>query len=127
MPMHPRPMAETVRPLLPSSRACILNLLALAVVPDTKLFEVLFLADTLQPLHNLAVAVVFLDRDMRHRRCRSCAVPMLVTRRAPDHIAGPDLLLGFAPTLGPADTGDRDQRLAARVRVPIASCAWLER
>src|SRR3954466_7797722 len=74
-----------------------------------------------------AVAVVFLDRDMRHRRCRSCAVPMLVTRRAPDHVVGPDLLLGFAPTLGPAHTGDHDQRLAARMRVPIASCARLER
>src|SRR6266478_1621247 len=90
-------------------------------------FEVLLVADPLQPLHDLAVAVVFLDRDMRHRGCRGCAMPMLVTRRAPDDIAGPDLLLGFAPALRPADTGDHDQCLAARMCVPVASRARLER
>src|SRR5438309_11358040 len=64
---------------------------------------------------------------MGHGRGGRCAMPMLLARRAPDHIAGPDDLDRAAPALNePAARGD-NQRLTERMRVPIAARARLER
>src|SRR5438067_4990530 len=73
---------------------------------------VLFVADLLHPVDGLAVEL-FLDGDVRHGRgCRG-AVPMLLTRREPDHVTWPDLLDRAAPALGPAAAGGHDQGLAS--------------
>src|SRR5438552_1069275 len=52
---------------------------------------VLFVADLLKPVHDLAFEL-FLNRDVRHRVGRRSAVPMLQARRKPDHIAGTNFL-----------------------------------
>src|SRR2546427_12487925 len=87
---------------------------------------VLLVGDLLHPVDTLAVELL-LDGDMRHRRGRRCAMPMLFARRAPDHIAGPDDLDRAAPALHEAAAGRDDERLTERMRVPITARAWLER
>jgi hypothetical protein len=81
---------------------------------------VLLVADLLQPIHILAVER-FLDGDMRHRRRRRRAMPMLQTRRKPDDVPWPDLLDGPALALNPPETGGGDQNLAERMAVPRGS------
>ena len=50
------------------------------------------------------------------------AVPVLLARREPDHVAGPDLLDRPAPAAATQpQPGRDDQRLAERVGVPGAS------
>ena len=55
------------------------------------------------------------------------AVPMLLTRRERDHVAGPDLLDRATPALSAAAACRHDQRLAQRVGVPGGPGAGLER
>src|SRR5262249_24319824 len=87
---------------------------------------VLFVADRFHPVHRLAVEL-FLDGDVRHGRGRRGAVPVLLARREPDHVARPDLLDRAAPALGQAAAGRHDQGLAQRVGVPRRPGAGLER
>ena len=63
------------------------------------------------PVHVLAVEL-FLDRDVRHCRGRRGAVPVLLTRREPDHIARPDLFDGAAPALRETAAACDDEGLA---------------
>src|SRR5215831_15828742 len=86
---------------------------------------VLLLADLLHPLNRLAVNPL-LDGDVRHGGGRRGPVPVLLARREPHHIPGPDLLARTAPALGPAAAGGDDERLAQRVRVPRRAGAGLE-
>src|SRR2546427_12982474 len=80
---------------------------------------VLLVGDLLHPIDDLPVEL-FLDGDVRHGRGGRCAMPMLFTRRARDHIAGPDDLDRAAPALHEAAAGRDDERLTERMRVPIA-------
>src|SRR5271168_5043489 len=97
--MQPSPMAETCKLPFPSLRFCMTFLLRGML--GRRSGQVLLVADLFQPIHDLAVQR-FLNGDMGHRRGRRRAVPMLLAGRAENHVAGPDLLFGFAPTLGPA-------------------------
>ena len=63
---------------------------------------------------------------MGHRRRRRCAVPVLLARREPDHVAGPDLLDRSTLALNPAAAGRDDQGLAERMGVPRGAGAGLE-
>src|SRR4051812_35210774 len=54
-------------------------------------------------------------------------MPVLLAGRTGDDIAGADFLFRLAPALRPAETGRDDQCLPARMRVPGAACARLER
>src|SRR6266581_2941864 len=87
---------------------------------------VLLVGDFLHPVDHLSVEFL-LDRDMGHRGGGRCAMPMLLAWRAPDHVAGSDDLDGAAPALHKTAAGCHDERLTQRMRVPIASRAWLER
>src|SRR5262249_36229009 len=70
---------------------------------------------------------LFLNGNVRHGRgCRG-AVPVLLTRREPDHVTGPDFLDRAAPALGQAAASRHDQGLAQRVGVPRRPSAGLER
>src|SRR5439155_12953067 len=105
--------------------------LAAAVRPAPAFFcpssaLVLFVGYLLQPVDRLA-AKLLLDGDVRHRRGWRGAVPVLLTRLEPDHVAGADLLDRAALTLHPAATGAHDQSLAQRMRVPRRARARLER
>src|SRR5687767_1746439 len=53
-------------------------------------FPILRIAHLLHPVHDLAVEC-FLDGDVRHGRVWRGAMPVLHTRRKPDHIPRPDL------------------------------------
>ena len=57
------------------------------------LAAVLVVGHVLQPIDHLAIQT-FLDGDVRHCRRRRSAVPMLLARRKPDHIARPDFSTG---------------------------------
>src|SRR5205085_10986578 len=81
---------------------------------------VLLVADLLHPVYRLAVQLL-LDGDVRHRRGRRRPVPVLLARRKPDHVTGPDFLDWPAPALRPTAAGRHDQGLAERVRVPRGS------
>src|SRR5690349_5444498 len=89
-------------------------------------FPILLVADFLQPVDVLA-ASGFLHGDVGHRRSRRGTVPMLQSRRKPDHVAGPDLLDRAALTLHPPEPGSDNQRLPERMRVPSGAGARLER
>src|SRR2546425_4579021 len=83
-------------------------------------------ADLLHPVHGLATEL-FLNGDVRHGSGHRGAVPMLLTRRNPDHVTGPNLLDWPSPALREARAGRHDQGLAERVRVPGRPGASLER
>jgi hypothetical protein len=87
---------------------------------------VLRVADLFHPVDDFAVQR-FLNGDMRHSVRRRCAVPVLLTGREPDDIAGPDFLSGAAFALHPAAAGGHDQRLTQRMRMPGGPGARLER
>lgn len=87
---------------------------------------VLLVADVLHPLHCFAIEL-FLNGDVRHGRRGRSAMPMLLTRRKPDHVAGMDGLDGSSPALREAGAGGDDEGLAQWVRVPCGPGARLER
>ena len=86
---------------------------------------VLLLADLLQPIDNLTV-LLFLNCDVRHGRSGRCAVPVLLTRREPDHIAGADFLDRPTFTLRPTAARRNDQSLTERMRVPRGTSTRLK-
>src|SRR2546425_10846071 len=73
-------------------------------------------ADLLHPVHGLATEL-FLNGDVRHGSGHRGAVPMLLTRRNPDHVTGPNLLERPSPAPREAAANRHDQGLAQRVRV----------
>src|ERR1039457_1175194 len=81
---------------------------------------VLFVADLLHPVNRFAVEL-FLNGDVRHGRGCCGAVPMLLARREPDHVARPDFLNRAAPALRQATPSRYDQRLTKRVAMPGSS------
>src|SRR5690348_11617450 len=96
--------------------------------PDFPLFgpPVLLIANLFHPVGGFAVEL-FLDRDVRHGRGWTGSVPMLLSRREPDHVARTNFLNRTAPALCPAAAGRHDQSLAQRVRVPSCPSAGFER
>ena len=87
---------------------------------------ILLVGDLLQP-DDAHPVQRFLNTDVGHGGRRRCAVPMLVTRRAPDHIARANLDDGLAFALRPSAARGDDKRLSERMRVPRAPRARLER
>ena len=87
---------------------------------------VLLVCDLFHPIDNLAVELPLLDGDVRHGRgCRG-AMPVLLVRREPDHIAGMNLLHRSAFALSPATAGGDDEGLTERVGMPCGSRARFE-
>src|SRR5256885_3024609 len=86
---------------------------------------VLVVGDAFEPVDDLAVQL-FLDGEVRHRGAGHRAVPVLFARRAPHYVAVPDHFDRPAPALHATVTGGHDQRLAERMRVPVAARAGLE-
>src|SRR5437764_2265037 len=130
MPIQPSPRAVTSKLLFPS----VPFFMGLAfcfymkVENDLPLLSrlVLFVADLLHPVDGLAVEL-FLDGDVRHGRgCRG-TVPMLLTRRKPDHVTRPNFLNRAPPALYQPTASRHDQGLTQRVGVPCRAGAWLER
>src|SRR3954470_2608234 len=87
---------------------------------------VLLITDLLHPVHGLAVEL-FLNGDVRHRRGRGRAMPVLLVRWEPHHVSRPDLLDRAAVALGKAEAGCDDQRLPERMGVPRRARAGFER
>src|SRR5436309_645424 len=87
---------------------------------------VLFIADLLHPIDDLAVEV-FLDCDMGHSDDRHRAIPMLLARRAPDDIARSNHFDRTTPALHEPAAGRDDQGLTQRMGVPCGPGAWLKR
>src|SRR2546422_1943861 len=123
--MQPSPRADTSKLLFPSLRFCIIS-----PKSSVKSFLlrglVLLVANLFHPFDGLAVKV-FQDGDVRHGRGWSGAVPMLLTRRAPDHIARPNFFFRATFALHPPKSGSDDQGLPERMRVPCCPRAGLER
>src|SRR5260221_2474332 len=86
---------------------------------------ILLVTDLYHPVDRLAFEFL-LNGDMRHGRRGRRPVPVLLARREPDHIAGPDFLDGPTPPLGPAAAGRHDESLAERMRVPSGPRARLK-
>ena len=86
---------------------------------------VLFVGDMLHPIHDLAVEP-FLNCDVRHGRGGCSAVPMLLSRRESNHIAGVNLLDRAAFPLRPTAAGGHDEGLPKRMRMPRSPCARLK-
>jgi hypothetical protein len=75
------------------------------------LTPVFLVAHLLHPVDRFAVEL-FLNRDVRHRRCRRGAMPMLFPGREPDHIAWPNFLNRPAFALRSTAARCHDQPLA---------------
>src|SRR3954468_17145749 len=86
---------------------------------------VLRVGDVLHPVDHLPVER-FLNGDVRHRRGGRRAVPVLLVRRAPDHVPGPDLLHRAPFALHEAEAGGDDERLAEWMGVPRGARTGLE-
>src|SRR6266508_6332740 len=95
------------------------------VAAEAGSFAVLFVADLVHPVDIPAVQR-FLNGDVRHRRRRRCAMPMLQAGRKPDHITGPNFLDRPALALNPAAAGHDNQSLAERMRMPGGAGTRLE-
>src|ERR687897_2999470 len=87
---------------------------------------VLLVADLFHPVDDLAVQRL-LNGDMRHRGRGRCAMPVLLTRRKPDHIPWVDFLDRAAPSLHPSAAGRDDQGLTEWMGVPCRARARFER
>src|SRR5205823_7150400 len=109
-------LPSSVYPLCRASRALRSYLL---------LQSVFFVADLFHPVHDFAVQR-FLNGDVRHRGRRCRAVPMLLVRRKPDDIAGPDFFDRSALALRPAKAGSNDQCLTELMRMPRGAGTRLE-
>jgi hypothetical protein len=72
--------------------------------------SVLLVTDLLHSVHDFPHQSL-LNGNVRHRRSSRRAVPMLLTRWKPDHVARPDLLDWPAPTLRPPKARRDDQCL----------------
>src|SRR5271155_988199 len=68
----------------------------------------------------------FLNSDVCHGCGRCSSMPVLLVRREPAHIPGPNLLNCAALALGPAQASRDDQGLTEWMRVPGSSRPWLE-
>src|SRR5262245_28705199 len=90
------------------------------------LLAILFVRDFLQPIDGLA-AHSFLNRDVRHRRRRRGAMPVLLVWRKPHNVSSLDLLDGPSPALRAAAARRHDERLAQWVRMPRRPGAGIER
>src|SRR3974377_1357446 len=95
--MQPRPMAETVRSLLPSLRVRIFDLQGWLAATEgqppplrrqqaQRLFAVLLVADLLHPV-DILVVEKFRNGDVRHCGGESRAMPVLLAWWKPDDIA----------------------------------------
>src|SRR5258708_31541573 len=83
---------------------------------------ILFVVDLFHPVGALAVEL-FNNGNVRHGRgCRG-AVPMLLTRREPDHVTGPNLLDWASSALCPTAASRPDQGLAQRGGAPCTAGA----
>lgn len=87
---------------------------------------ILFVGDGLEP-DCLAFGVVDGDRHVRQFTVRKGTVPVLYTRRNLDHIPFADELDGLASQLVISRAPGDEQKLPARMGVPIRPRAWLER
>jgi hypothetical protein len=87
---------------------------------------ILIVGDLFHPLDHLTVEIL-LNGDMRHGGGWRRAMPMLLARREPDHIAGMNLFNQTDLALHPPATGCDHQGLTQRVSVPCCSSAGLER
>ena len=86
---------------------------------------VLLITHLFHPIDGLPVEQ-FMDRDVRHGRGRSGAVPMFFPRRDPNHVTRTDFLDRSAPALRPATASRDNQRLPEWMRVPGGTSAGLE-
>src|SRR5690349_5280275 len=128
--MQPSPMAETSGPFIPSVRFFTVPSpprpwLAVDGSRCPWSGPVLLFADLFHPVDGLAVERLG-DRDVRHRRGGRGAVPVLLARLEPHHIARPDRLDRSALALYPAAAEGDDQRLAERMGVPRRARTGLE-
>src|SRR5215207_4778864 len=87
--------------------------------------RVLFVRDMLQPVHVHAIEVL-VDGDVNHGDAGGRSMPVLLARRDPHRIAGPDLAHRTAPGLHASNARDDVQRLTERVRVPSGPRAGCE-
>src|SRR2546430_6264906 len=85
---------------------------------------VLFVADLLHPVDDLAVEV-FLDCDVSHGGGRRRAMPVLLARRAPDDVARSNHSDWTTPALHEPAAGRDDQGLTPRMGGPCGPGAWL--
>src|SRR5213078_4878546 len=83
---------------------------------------VLLVRHLLHPVDRLAVQFL-LNRDVRHRRAGHRAVPVLLARWTRDDIARANDLYGPTPALHAAAVRRDDERLAERMRAPVAARA----
>ena len=120
-------MQENVLPEKGFSIQKLRNLLRFppSLVPFRELPSVLLVGDLFHPVDGLAVKP-FLNSDMGHAGSGSGAVPMLLSRREPDHVAGMDLFDGASFVLRPSAACGDDEGLAERVGVPRGPRTRLE-
>src|SRR5205809_3890725 len=87
---------------------------------DELLLPILLIADLLHPVDGFAVEI-FMDSNVRHGGGWRRAMPVLLARREPDHITGPDFFNRIAFALHPAAAGRDNERLTKRMCMPCGA------
>jgi hypothetical protein len=87
----------------------------------------IFLVGHLLHPHDADAVQRFLNADVGHGSISRRTVPMLVTWRAPDHVASTNFDDGFAFSLSPSAACGDDERLPEGMGMPGAPCTRFER
>ncbi len=85
----------------------------------------MIVANLFHPVDSLAIELL-LNGNVRQGSGRRSPMPVLLTRREPNHITGPDLLDWAAPPLHAATSSRDDEHLPEGMRMPCGPRAWLE-
>ena len=86
-------------------------------LPLLRSLPILFVAHRFHPVRAGAIEML-INGDVHHGGSRRGAMPMLFTRRDPDHVSGPDFFNRSAPALHPPAAGGDNQMLTQRVGMP---------
>ncbi|OAJ65883.1 hypothetical protein A6V37_13040 [Paraburkholderia ginsengiterrae] len=106
---------------------CFAALLVIVAMLIATRPDLIFLVGNLLHPNDAHAIQSFLNSDVGHGGSSGCSVPMLLTRRAPDHVASTNFDDGFTFALSPSTACGDDKRLPERMSMPGAPCARFKR
>jgi hypothetical protein len=120
-------LVRHTRKLIDANKKCFAALLVIVAMLTASRSDLIFLVGNLLHPDDAHAIQSFLNSDVGHGGSSRCSVPMLVTRRAPDHVASTYFDNGFTFALSPSAACGDDKRLSERMSMPGAPRARFKR